>query len=298
LGELPADTILVSSSKPTKYQRMVIANQEKKGFSSQASRFTSHNGNPGPGSYGFISSAEVKSPSFSTKGTTGFVPSKVRGLPGPNAYNLQSTLINKNNFSIGVSRVFRSPVAVQLDGPKHKTPAPNQYDVCILYSVKGTSTFLSKTGRDSLYPNKNAPSPCHYEVSGYLIQDGSKAVLSPFKSKTQRILPPLDNRIPGPGAYSPHQPPTPVKRTVLPRFYLAISAPALIVPKDPLSPGPGQYDIRDYDGLSKHPMPTAAFASKTERIPQNSDMRPGPGSKMFLYRLILRYISYTIICAT
>ncbi|XP_034401643.1 O(6)-methylguanine-induced apoptosis 2 isoform X2 [Cyclopterus lumpus] len=287
------NTILVSSSKPTKYQRMVIANQEKKGFSSQASRFTSHvclNGNPGPGSYGFISSAEVKSPSFSTKGTTGFVPSKTarasinprRGLPGPNAYNLQSTLINKNNFSIGVSRVFRSPVAVQLDGPKHKTPAPNQYDVRCdirksLYSVKGTSTFLSKTGRDSLYPNKNAPSPCHYEVSGYLIQDGSKAVLSPFKSKTQRILPPLDNRIPGPGAYSPHQPPTPVKRTVLPRFYLAISAPALIVPKDPLSPGPGQYDIRDYDGLSKHPMPTAAFASKTERIPQNSDMRPGPG---------------------
>jgi len=54
-----------------------------------------------------------------------------RGLPGPDAYNLQSTLINKNNFSIGVSRVFRPPVAVQLDGPKHKTPAPNQYDVCV-----------------------------------------------------------------------------------------------------------------------------------------------------------------------
>ncbi|TNN57365.1 O(6)-methylguanine-induced apoptosis 2 [Liparis tanakae] len=83
--------------------------------------------------------------------------------------------------------------------------------------------------------------------------------------------------MPGPAAYSPHQPPAPVKRTVLPGFYLAISAPALIVPKDPLSPGPGQYHVTDYDGPSKHPVPTAAFASKTERIPQNSDMRPGPG---------------------
>ncbi|XP_068432487.1 O(6)-methylguanine-induced apoptosis 2 isoform X2 [Clinocottus analis] len=287
--------IPVSSTMPTKDQRGVIGNLEKLGFSSQAKRFPSQdflNGNPGPGSYGFIASAEVESPSFSKKGTTGFVASKPprasidprRGLPGPNVYNLQSTLINKNNFSIGVSRVFKLPVAVQLEGPKHKTPAPNQYDVRCdiigksLSSANGTSTFLSKTGRDSMYPNKNEPSPCHYEVSGYLIPDGSKAVLSPFKSKTQRILPPLDHRVPGPGAYSPHQTPAPVKRTILPRgFYLTISAAPIIVPKDPLLPGPAQYDIRGCDGLSKHPMPTAAFASKTDRIPEQSDRRPGPG---------------------
>ncbi|XP_054462386.1 O(6)-methylguanine-induced apoptosis 2 [Anoplopoma fimbria] len=286
----------VSSSMPTKYQRVVITNHEKKGFASQARRFPSQvclNENPGPGSYGFISSTEVKCPSFSKKGTTGFVASKTartssnprRGLPGPNAYNLQSTFINKNNYSIGVSRVFRLPVAVQLDGPKHKTPAPNQYDVSCdtrksLSSVVGTSAFLSKTGRDPFNPNKNAPSPCHYEVSGHLLQHGTKAVLSPFKSKTQRIPPQVDNRVPGPGAYSPHQTPAPVKRTILPRgYYLALSAPALIVPKDPPLPGPGQYDIGDYNGMSKHPMPTAAFASRTERITQNSqaDMRPGPG---------------------
>lgn len=42
---LPADKIpgyTVSSSIPTKYQRVVITNQEKKGFSSRAKRFPSH----------------------------------------------------------------------------------------------------------------------------------------------------------------------------------------------------------------------------------------------------------------
>ncbi|XP_042363165.1 O(6)-methylguanine-induced apoptosis 2 isoform X2 [Plectropomus leopardus] len=206
-----------------------------------------------------------------------------RGTPGPNAYNLQSSFINKNNFNIGVSRVFRLPVAVQLDGPKHKTPAPNQYDVrCVsrerFSSVVGTSAFLSKAGRDSFYPKKNGPSPCHYELNGHLIQHSSKAVLSPFKSKTQRIPALKDDHVPGPGAYSPHQTPAPVKRTILPRgYYLAISAPPVIVPKDPPLPGPGHYDIKDYNSPSKHHMPSSAFASKTERTPSRADTRPGPG---------------------
>ncbi|XP_070702946.1 O(6)-methylguanine-induced apoptosis 2 [Pempheris klunzingeri] len=293
-NQIPAVTF--SSSIPTKYQRVVLTNTEKKGFSSQAKRFPpqvclSHS--PGPGSYGRISSAEVISPSFSKKGTTGFVVSKASrasinprgGIPGPNAYSLQGTLLDKYDFNVGVSRVFRLPVAVQLDGPKHKTPAPNQYDVTCgsrerFTTVIGTAAFLSKTRRDSFSPNKNMPSPCHYEVSDSAMQHDSKAVSSPFKSKTQRVPAPINNHVPGPGAYSPHQTPAPVKRTILPRgYYLAISAPPLIVPKDPPLPGPGQYDIGDYNCLSKHPMPTAAFASRTERIPQKSqgDMNPGPG---------------------
>lgn len=64
------------------------------------------------------------------------------------------------------------------------------------------------------------------------------------------------------------------------RRYLTISAPPLIVPKDPPLPGPGHYDVRNHTGASKHPMPSAAFASTTERIPQNeeADMTPGPGN--------------------
>ncbi|XP_023266143.1 O(6)-methylguanine-induced apoptosis 2 isoform X2 [Seriola lalandi dorsalis] len=241
-----------------------------------------------------------------------------RAVPGPNVYNIQSSFINKYDFNIGVSRVFRLPVAVQLDAPKHKTPAPNQYDVSCgsrerISSVVGTSAFLSKIGRDSFYTNNNVPSPCNYltvftnnlilhlfyfftlssflilhhtfvigqyEVNNHLIQHSSKAVLSPFKSKTQRIPALVDNHMPGPGAYSPHQVPALVKKAILPRgCYLAISAPPLIAPKDPPMPGPGQYDIGNYDGASKHPMLTAAFASRTKRLPEHSgaDMKPGPG---------------------
>lgn len=54
---------------------------------------------------------------------------KQRSTPAPNAYNLQRPFINKQDFNVGVSRVFRLPVAVQLDGLKHRSPAPNQYDV-------------------------------------------------------------------------------------------------------------------------------------------------------------------------
>ncbi|XP_019960105.2 O(6)-methylguanine-induced apoptosis 2 [Paralichthys olivaceus] len=285
-----------SSSMATRYHRAAITNQEKKGFSSQAKRFASQlcpNENPGPASYGCVSTAEVKSPSFSKKGTTGFVASKgtrgynnpQRTIPGPNVYNTQSSFINKYDFNSGVSRVFRLPVAVQLDGPKHNTPAPNQYDVSCgsrdrFSSVVGTSAFLSKTGRDSFCPNKNLPSPCHYEVNNHRIQHSSTVVLSPFKSKTQRIPALVNNHVPGPGAYSPHKAPTPAKKTLLPRgCYLAISEPALIVPKDPPLPGPGQYDIQNCDAKSKHPMLSAAFASRTERLPRYlcTEMKPGPG---------------------
>ncbi|XP_067351991.1 O(6)-methylguanine-induced apoptosis 2 isoform X2 [Channa argus] len=223
-------------SIPTKYQRMVVTNHEKKGFSCQAKRFPSTislNENPGPGSYGCISSAELKSPSFSKKGTTGFVASKV-------------------NFE------------------SRERPS----------AVFGTSAFLSKTGRSSFDTSKNVPSPCHYKVNNHFIQPSSKTVLSPFKSTTQRIAALVDNHVPGPGAYSPHQNPAPVKKTTLPRgCHLAIAAPPTIVPKDPPLPGPGQYDINGHDTSSKHPMPTAAFASRTERILQSAqiDMSPGPG---------------------
>ncbi|XP_051811748.1 O(6)-methylguanine-induced apoptosis 2 isoform X2 [Acanthochromis polyacanthus] len=127
----------VSPSIPSKYQTVVIINDEKKGFLSQTRRFPSQlclSDAPGPGSYGCVSSAEVCSPSFSKKGTSGFVASKTtrnfqKNSPGPNEYNLQSSLIKKSDFNAGASRVFRLPVAVQIEGPKDPTPAPNQYHI-------------------------------------------------------------------------------------------------------------------------------------------------------------------------
>lgn len=65
--------------------------------------------------------------------------------------------------------------------------------------------------------------------------------------------------------------------------YLALSAPPLIVPKDPPLPGPGQYNIGKYNCQTMRPKPTAAFASRTERRPHTlqADVGPGPG-KLFI----------------
>ncbi|XP_037330913.2 O(6)-methylguanine-induced apoptosis 2 isoform X1 [Pungitius pungitius] len=237
----------VSPSMRTKSRSVVMANEEMKGFLSEDRRFSSQ--------------VCLTAKTFSNPW---------RGLPGPNTYNLQNTFVNKNHFSIRVSSVFRLPAAV----PKHTPPSLNQYDVGYgrrdsLFSVDGTSAFLSKAGHKSFFQIKDQPSPS----SDHLIQ---KAILSPFKSKSQRTPPP-DNRLPGPGAYSPYQTPVLVKRSVLPEgFYSAIAAPAMIV--DPPSPGHGHY-IRDFNGLAKHPTSTAVFASRTERISQHlpAYMRPDPG---------------------
>lgn len=287
------DTSERVSSIPSKYKIVKISNSERKGFSSQTKRFPSQptlTENPGPGSYNYFSSSEVNSPSFSAKGTTGFVPSKApraltqpqRHIPGPNTYNLQSSFINKYDFNTGVSRVFRRPVAVEQDGPKTRYPAPNQYDIHYgsgerYGSSVGSSFFLSKTKRDAYDLNKDMPSPCQYNVEDDC-RRVSKAVLSPFKSRTQRITGLLDNHVPGPGAYSPHQAPVPVRKTTLVRRSgLTISAPPLIVPKPPPNPGPAHYNVTR-NVLSKQIVPTAAFASKSDRHSHlNKTDSPGPG---------------------
>ncbi|XP_012991001.2 O(6)-methylguanine-induced apoptosis 2 isoform X2 [Esox lucius] len=282
------------SSIPTKYQTVVISNEDKKGFLSQAKRFIaedSQNENPGPGTYISHSLAEIRSPSFSKKGTGGLASQAVRvlsnakrGIPGPNEYNLQSSLIHKHSFGRGGSRTFQLPIAVQPKVPKNKTPAPNQYHVSLSgikpnTLVSARSVFLSRTGRCSVYSNTpKGPSPCHYKVNDAITQKCPKVPFSCFKSNSARIQSPVINHSPGPGTYSPYQAPEPVRRSVLPKPILGHGPPRTL-PKDPLLPGPGQYNVVDYGGLSKHFMSSAAFFSRTSRW--NQDVRgqgmPGPG---------------------
>lgn len=68
------------------------------------------NENPGPGSYGCISSAEVQSPSFSKKGTTGFVPSKVRWSPSHlHWFQFRLKYLNKHWTAMKQRIVWLSP---------------------------------------------------------------------------------------------------------------------------------------------------------------------------------------------
>ena len=61
-----------------------------------------------------------------------------------------------------------------------------------------------------------------------------------------------------------------------------MATPARLVPKGPAYPGPGQYDLVDYEGPSSHPGSTAAFLSETRRSPQGGrapQAGPGPGTE-------------------
>ncbi|XP_062385501.1 O(6)-methylguanine-induced apoptosis 2 [Sardina pilchardus] len=285
-----------TSSIPVKYQTVVISNEEKKGFCSKSKRFLledSLNENPGPGAYLSHMPAENNSPSFSKKGTGGFA-SKAhrvsrnvhRGIPGPNAYNLQSSLLPKHTFLRGSTRNFRLPVAVKLDSMTERTPAPNQYNVSYggvdkSTTISAQSVFLSKTARNVVSLNGlKGPSPCHYNVNDTITQKDPKVPYSCFKSNIARNPIPLKSEGPGPGAYNPYQTPEMVKRTILPRrHYLGLSAPPLKPPENPPLPGPGQYDIVNYEGSPRHFMSTAAFVSGTSRWVQNPKGHdvPGPG---------------------
>ncbi|XP_031441775.1 O(6)-methylguanine-induced apoptosis 2 isoform X2 [Clupea harengus] len=285
-----------TSSIPVKYQTVVISNEEKKGFYSQSKRFPledSLNANPGPGAYLSHTPAEFNSPSFSKRGTGGFASQALRvswnlqrGIPGPNAYNLQSSLLPKHTFLRGSTGNFRLPIAVRTDSVSKRTPAPNHYNVSYNGTEKNATTsaksaFLSKTSRDVVNLScLKGPSPCHYNVKDSITQKEPQVPYSSFKSNMARNPLAQKREGPGPGSYNPYQIPEMVRRTLLPRrHYLGLSAPALKPPENPPLPGPGQYEIVDYAGPPKHFMSSAVFVSGTSRWvqdPRGQDA-PGPG---------------------
>ncbi|XP_048086246.1 O(6)-methylguanine-induced apoptosis 2 isoform X2 [Alosa alosa] len=148
-------------------------------------------------------------------------------------------------------------------------------------TISAHSVFLSKTKRNMANLNGlKGPSPCHYNVNDTITQKDPKVPYSCFKSNIARNPLPLKSEGPGPGAYNPYQIPEMVKRTILPRrHYLGLSAPPLKLSENPPLPGPGQYDIVNYEGSPKHFMSTAAFVSGTSRWVQNPKGHdvPGPG---------------------
>ncbi|XP_036372033.1 O(6)-methylguanine-induced apoptosis 2 [Megalops cyprinoides] len=312
-SSLPQNT----SSIPTKYRTEVIRNEEKRGFSTQTRRFCSGdslNENPGPGAYMSHSSADITSPSFSKRGTGGLASKAVRSpplpwwhTPAPNAYSLPCSLLQKHSFSWAGTSAFHPPIAVATGSFKNKTPAPNHYQVNFSGVEKNTavsaqSVFLSRTGRSAPHPGTSGgPSPCQYRVSDSITRPAPRVPLSCFKSRSTRTLSLVKSQVPGPAAYSPHKAPEPPRRTALPKgHYLSISAPAIPLPKTPPLPGPGQYNITNYDALPKQHMSSAVFMSGTSRwiraVP-GQDL-PGPGfydpeksqKRSFLYNHSNRWV--------
>ncbi|KAM4795765.1 O(6)-methylguanine-induced apoptosis 2 [Rhinophrynus dorsalis] len=295
---LPGFRIPASPSIPTKYQTVFIPESERKGFNSKALRFSyslNQNENPGPGTYNVAqSSVDINSVSLSKKGTGGF-PSKVprrpyckiTRCPAPNAYHMQDTLFSKKDFNKSNSSMFHQPIAIRTDDTKNKLPAPNQYNASLSYclpnnNVSAHAAFVSKTKREHIKLNSlRGPSPCHYTVKDLLVKESPKMVVSCFKSKTSRDSLNVTSNNPGPASYDPYKPSELEQKNILPRkHYLCISAPAVPIPKSPPMPGPGQYEIVNYEGPPRQYISNAVFVSNTSRWTGDvsGERFPGPGA--------------------
>uniref|UniRef100_G1RCD3 Sperm tail PG-rich repeat containing 1 n=1 Tax=Nomascus leucogenys TaxID=61853 RepID=G1RCD3_NOMLE len=292
------------SSIPFKSQASVIPESEKKGFNSQAKRF-SHKKNdiPGPGFYNVIHQSPVSnSVSLSKKGTCMF-PSMCARLdtiiskyPAANTYTIPSDFISKRDFSNSCSSMFQLPSFMKV--PKFETPAPNYYNASVSCckqrnNVCARAGFMSKTQRGSFAFADKGPPPGHYDINESLVKRSPNTLMSCFKSKTNRGLK-LTSTGPGPGYYNPSDCTKVPKKTLFPKNpILNFSAqPSPLPPKPPL-PGPGQYEIVDYLGPRKHFISSASFVSNTSRwtaappqpgLPGPATYKPElPGKQSFLY---------------
>ncbi|XP_036603680.1 O(6)-methylguanine-induced apoptosis 2 [Trichosurus vulpecula] len=304
------------SSIPYKFRTIVIPDAERKGFNSQSKRFYSKlDENPGPGFYNVIhQSPEFNSVSLSKKGTVGFpssdgrLPMKIPDYPAANAYNLPSSLISKKDFSNACSHMFHPPFCEKIS--KWLTPAPNHYNTTVFLNKErdnlcipaARAGFLSNTPRGfTPTRQKRVPSPGHYEVNETLVKEAPKLLGCGFKSKTVRETK-ITSFVPGPGSYDPNVPiKAPPRKSITPKKYtLTFSAfPLPPLPK-PLVPGPGQYDIVNYEGPSKHYISSATFVSNTSRWSVNTGKNslPGPstynpefpGKQSFIYNSDKKWI--------
>ncbi|XP_054114901.1 O(6)-methylguanine-induced apoptosis 2 isoform X2 [Callithrix jacchus] len=292
------------SSISSKSQAWIIPESEKKGFNSQAKRF-SHKKNdiPGPGSYNVIHQSPVSnSVSLSKKGTCTFPSTRTRldtnisKYPAANAYTIPTDFISKRDFSNSCSSMFQLPSFTKV--LKFETPAPNYYNVSISCckqrnNVCARAGFMSKTQRGSLAFAGKGPPPGHYNINESLVKQSPNTLMSCFKSKTNRGLK-VTSTGPGPGYYNPSDGTKVPKKSLFPKNpILNFSAQPLPLPPKPPLPGPGQYEIVDYLGPQKRFISSASFVSNTSRwtaapsqpgLPGPATYKPElPGKQSFLY---------------
>ncbi|XP_057312800.1 O(6)-methylguanine-induced apoptosis 2-like [Hydractinia symbiolongicarpus] len=290
--------VATSASIPSKYQTIVLNNNERKGFNSGSKRFDclQFDESPGPAKYDTTQTLlKENSTSYSTKGLGGFV-SKVKRFPvalnannpvGPGQYSPNLTTEHDFNKATCTSN-FHKPIAVQSRFEKFQTPAPNHYNLSSKTMGKGkpreSAAFLSRTKRELVTTkiSQSVPAPGAYEVSDKWTSSAPRAAQAPFKSTTTRTLLPKNvYENPGPGTYDPHEPVKnhPEKRGLPRKHYLCISAPAVPMPQQQPTPGPGQYNLVNYEGLTKQYVSSSMFVSTTNRWSGDRPKAgPGPGA--------------------
>ncbi|XP_077755243.1 O(6)-methylguanine-induced apoptosis 2 isoform X2 [Canis aureus] len=258
------------SSIPFKSQTSTILESEKKGFNSQAKRFY------------YKKCARLDT-----------IISK---SPAANTYTIPSRFVSKKDFSNSCSSMFQLPSFAKV--LKFETPAPNHYNASVSCckqrnNVSARAGFVSKTQRGFFTIPETGPAPGHYNINESLVKQSPKVLMSCFKSKTERGSQ-LTSTGPGPGYYNPNDHTKILKKTlILKNPILTFSAQPLPLPPKPPLPGPGQYEIVDYEGPPRHFISSASFVSNTGRwtaapsqagLPGPATYRPEfPGKQSFLY---------------
>lgn len=125
--------------------------------------------------------------------------------PGAGSYEINGK--KRKDFSNSCSSSFQKPIAQKLDKPDYK-PAPNVYDISksTKYKFKSNNVhadcaFKSKTKREYMQIDKSIPAPNVYNVNDNLKHDNPKAIVSSFKSNSNRRSFTPHNNNPGPGEY-------------------------------------------------------------------------------------------------
>jgi len=298
-------------SIPSKYQTYVIVNNEKKGFNSQTCRFSDYdyiNENPGPGSYASNNKSKVSADktSWSKKGLGSFASSTKRFhvthpdvLVGPGSYTMN---VPQSDFNRSATSSFHKPISVG-KRPEDLGPPPNRYDPSLPGRAvpSACASFNSKTRREANTVKSAFPAPGSYEVKDDVIKSTVNPMSSVFKSRVKRQLK-IVSGAPGPGAYDPYDGAQSSDATPFYRLhYLAISAPAMPLPKTKPEPGPGHYDIVNYTGPQKLGVASANFLSTLPRgtaMEPYKNISPGPaaykpggtGKHSFIYNFKGRWI--------
>ena len=176
-----------------------------------------------------------------------------------------------------------------------------------------SSPFRSDTLRASDLSNakkvpreKRVPSPTHYLIRDSVTKPKERAPTSCFKSTTHRSeimykttkgayykdTSETSNKNPGPGSYGEvsrwgrlaQENRLKNNQSNKKGHYLAISAPAIPLPPNKPNPGPGHYELVDYQGPEKKERGSSMFNSNTDRWHNElrniyiSKQAPGPAS--------------------
>jgi hypothetical protein len=141
--------------------------------------------------------------------------------PGAGTYNIKESVFQtRQDFSNGISRLFRQPVAdlesINSKKADNKNPAPNQYDISksdkTKFKLNNTSAyaaFMSQSKRDIVLSHDALynPAPGTYNIHDNFLHDSVKIPFSSFKSKTKRTYNSYSSidPTPGPADYTPNE---------------------------------------------------------------------------------------------